>query len=154
MSECVGNLQSLWEADSLKQELRTRKECAFKRFKEPVPRLDFYPTYKKKPNRQLDFDQNPRHLSTMSATSQQSSLSQLDKIYTTKYKEPFYKGGLIQDRVPSFCDRVLYHTMDRSVGDRELYPEPDAGVLNCVEFSYKKDDCHSLVHHDSYLIAF
>merc|ERR1719242_1270303 len=61
-----GKLQELWESDSLKQELKTRRECAFKRFKEPVPRLDFYPTYKKNPHRQLDFDQNPWLLSSMS----------------------------------------------------------------------------------------
>ena len=87
----------------------------------------------------------------MSASSQQTSLSQLDKIYTTKYKEPFYKGGQIQDRVPSFCDRVLYHTMDESA---ELYPEPDVGVLNCVERSYKKDKCHSLVNSNDDSMSF
>ena len=145
----LGNLEDLWAADSLNDELKTRQKCAFKNFKEPRPRLDFYPTYKKKPNRQLDFDQNPLELKSMSAASQQSSLSQLDKIYTTKYKEPFYKGGLIQDRIPSFCDRVLYHTIDDEI-DSNLYPEPDTGVLNCVEFSYKKDKCNNygcIPHH-------
>ena len=142
-------MEDLWEADSLNHELKTRKDCAFQNFKEPRPRLDFYPTYEKKPNRQLDFDQNPLELKNMSAASQQSSLSQLDKIYTTKYKEPFYKGGLIQDRIPSFCDRVLYHTIDDAI-DANLYPEPDTGVLNCVEFSYKKDKCNNygcIPHH-------
>ena len=148
----LGNLSSLWEADSLNQELKHRKQCAFKNFNEPRPRLDFYPTYKKKPNRQLDFDQNPKELRNSSASSQQSSLSQLDKIYTTKYKEPFYKGGLIQDRIPSFCDRVLYHHLDKNKNNEKqtLYPEPDTGVLNCVEFSYKKDKCNNygcIPHH-------
>eukprot|EP01084_Bolivina_argentea_P174178 301701_1 len=92
----TGNLVKLWQCDSLNIELKDNKQCAFKNFDEPIPRLDFYPTYKKKPNRQLDFDQNPKILKNMGASSQQTSLSQLDKIYTTKYKEPFYKGGLIQ----------------------------------------------------------
>eukprot|EP01084_Bolivina_argentea_P254663 428176_1 len=145
----LGNLSALWNYDSLRISQRTNKLYAFKGFEEPIPRLDFYPTYKKKPNRQLDFDQNPKELKNMSASSQQSSLSQLDKIYTTKYKEPFYKGGTVQDRIPSFCDRVLYHTL-YSLPNYTLKPELDTGVLNCVEFSYKKDKCNNygcIPHH-------
>ena len=71
----------------------------------------------------------------------QSCFSQLDKIYRTKYKEPFYKGGLIQDRIPSFCDRLLFHSLDSTVG--QLTPEIDNGVLNCVETIYKDNNCHN-----------
>ncbi len=148
----LGNLNKLWSHDSLTIQWKNKKkgkQSAFKNFREPKPRLDFYPTYKKKPNRQLDFDQNPLELRAMSASSQQSSLSQLDKIYTTKYKEPFYKGGSVQDRTPSFCDRVLYHSLNKYISG-DLKAELDTGVLNCVEFSYKKDKCNNygcIPHH-------
>lgn len=53
----LGSLMEQWKADPLNDELKKGKTCAFKNFKEPRPRLDFYPTYMKTLGRQLDFDQ-------------------------------------------------------------------------------------------------
>lgn len=39
----------------------------------------------------------------------------------TQFKEPFYKGGRVRERVPSWTDRIQYHSLaDRS---GELLPE-------------------------------
>lgn len=43
-----------------------------------------------------------------------------DQVYNTKFKEPFYKGGRKMDRIPSFTDRVLYHSLPDRLG--ELFP--------------------------------
>jgi len=89
-------IDAIWQADSLMTDLRRMK--SFWHFKEPRPRNDFYPTYKKIPQRRLD---NPHH----------KTLQEVNSIYRTKYKEPIYKGGAIHDRTPSFCDRILIHSL-------------------------------------------
>eukprot|EP00494_Astrolonche_serrata_P028088 UN28353 len=80
-------IPDLWNLDTLMSDLKRGR--SFWRFKEPRPRHDFYPTYKKIPNRTLD---NPH----------KRPLREIQKIYRTKYKEPIYKGGSIHDRIPSF----------------------------------------------------
>ena len=43
------------------------------------------------------------------------------RVYVTAFKEPFYKGGRVRERVPSWTDRIQYHSLaDRS---GELLPE-------------------------------
>jgi hypothetical protein len=41
--------------------------------------------------------------------------------YRVKYKEPFYKGGMIKERTPGYCDRILYWSLPDLV--EELVPE-------------------------------
>jgi hypothetical protein len=41
-------------------------------------------------------------------TADYSRASWVETEYRTHYKEPWYKGGSVQPRVPSWCDRVLY----------------------------------------------
>jgi hypothetical protein len=34
-----------------------------------------------------------------------------NRVYTTAFKEPFYKGGRVKERVPSWTDRIQYHSL-------------------------------------------
>ena len=31
-------------------------------------------------------------------------------VYHTMFREPIYKGGRVKERVPGWCDRILFHT--------------------------------------------
>jgi hypothetical protein len=67
----------------------------------------FFPTYKKVAGRGATNYRDPDWPSS---------------VYITQYKEPFYKGGKVQERIPSWTDRIQYHSLaDRS---GELAPEP------------------------------
>ena len=46
----------------------------------------------------------------------------VNRVYTTQFKEPFYKGGRTRERVPSWTDRILYHCIPSRAG--RLQPEP------------------------------
>ena len=133
-----GELNEIWQADTLRRELRNHR--VFYKFQEPFPRKDFYPTYKKKPDRRLDWARNPEDLKQASQSSHETCMSLLDQIYRTKYKEPFYKGGSVQDRIPSFCDRLLYRSLQSTSG--QLMPEYDSAVLNCWQDS-SFENCHN-----------
>ena len=75
-------------------------------FVEPVMSPDFLPTYKKIPGRgPIDY----------------SDPSWPDKVYNSKYKEPLYKGGRVVDRIPSWTDRIQYHSLPSRMGT--LAPE-------------------------------
>jgi hypothetical protein len=43
-------------------------------------------------------------------------------VYQVQFREPFYKGGRLVDRVPSWTDRILYHTLPSKRS--RLVPEP------------------------------
>ncbi len=45
----------------------------------------------------------------------------VDAVYMTEYKEPFYKGGRTMERVPSWTDRIQYHSLVDKAG--QLAPE-------------------------------
>jgi Endonuclease/Exonuclease/phosphatase family 2 len=71
--------------------------AAFANFQEPIPSVSFLPTYKKLENRPLPTNyKDPKWAAT---------------VYRTNYEEPWYKGGKVVSRVPSFCDRILYHSL-------------------------------------------
>ena len=38
-------------------------------------------------------------------------------VYNTKFKEPFYKGGRVMDRIPSYTDRVIYRSLPDRLGE-------------------------------------
>ncbi len=67
---------------------------------------DFGPTYKKKEGR---------------LASDLVLPDWVDKIYRVQFKEPFYKGGRVKERVPGWCDRIQYRSKE-SVSGR-LMPE-------------------------------
>jgi hypothetical protein len=61
----------------------------------------FLPTYKKQPRRGRVNYRDPEWP---------------ERAYVTAYKEPFYKGGRVRERVPSWTDRIQYHSLpDRCV---------------------------------------
>jgi len=99
-----GSSKRLWQYDTLKKDINTKK--AFANFREPRPRLDFLPTYKKKPNRTIEIKRFKD-----GKLDFKSGSSWLYEVYRIKYKEPMYKGGKEQDRIPSFTDRLVVHSM-------------------------------------------
>eukprot|EP00602_Paraphysomonas_sp_CaronLab_P005504 CAMPEP_0185022322 /NCGR_PEP_ID=MMETSP1103-20130426/5032_1 /TAXON_ID=36769 /ORGANISM="Paraphysomonas bandaiensis, Strain Caron Lab Isolate" /LENGTH=906 /DNA_ID=CAMNT_0027554333 /DNA_START=389 /DNA_END=3109 /DNA_ORIENTATION=+ len=80
--------------DQLNQEKRAQE--VFYGFREPEPFPNFFPTYKKIERRP---PVDPYDSGWARAT------------YRVKYKEPFYKGGMVKERTPGFCDRILYHSI-------------------------------------------
>jgi hypothetical protein len=111
------HLQLLLQHDELLME----KEAGtvFTDFEEPLMAPRFFPTYKKLPGRGA--------VDTREA-------DWTSRVYITAYKEPFYKGGRVQERVPSWTDRIQYHSLADRWG--ELLPEaldparPDASPHN------------------------
>ena len=102
-------------------ELLMEKEAgtSFWEYEEPLMAPRFFPTYKKLPGRGIVDTRDPDWVSS---------------VYCTAYKEPFYKGGRVQERVPSWTDRIQYHSLPDRWG--ELLPEsldasrPDASPHN------------------------
>ena len=89
-------------------ELLMEKEAgtSFWEYEEPLMAPRFFPTYKKLPGRGVVDTRDPAWPS---------------KVYCTHYKEPIYKGGSVQERVPSWTDRIQYHSLPDRWG--ELLPE-------------------------------
>lgn len=82
-------------------------EQAFVGYHEPVMAPSFYPSYKKKVGRgPTDYSDPSWPLS----------------VYNYKFKEMFYKGGRTVDRIPSWTDRIQYHSLPDKAG--QLLPEP------------------------------
>jgi len=104
--EKEGSSRTLWDHDTLKNiSKKNTTGMAFAGFREPRPRADFLPTYKKKPNRKVEIKK------FKSGKLDVKDSSWLHDVYRTKYKEPMYKGGSLQDRIPSFTDRLLVYSM-------------------------------------------
>ena len=100
-----GHTQELLENHD---ELVAEKEAGhtFWGFVEPVMSPDFLPTYKKQPLRgHIDY----------------SDPNWPDQVYNSKFKEPLYKGGRVVDRVPSWTDRIQFHSLPSRTGS--LAPE-------------------------------
>ena len=79
--------------------------CFFE-YEEPLMSPRFLPTYKKVPGRGRVNYRDPEWPS---------------HVFVTSFKEPFYKGGRVRERVPSWTDRVQYHSLPSRSGD--LLPE-------------------------------
>ena len=79
------------EHDSLRRD--QAGGLTFHGFVEPRMAADFYPTYKKFRNR---------------PPTDYSSRDWPEQTYQVAYKEPFYKGAQVRERVPGWCDRVLW----------------------------------------------
>eukprot|EP01083_Nonionella_stella_P105426 303240_1 len=90
--------------DGLVQDMNDEK--IFFGFKEPIPDSTFEPTYKKFEQRTSIIDR--------------SDLSWVYSVYRTMYKQPWYKRGQVEQRIPSFTDRVLVHSMPDMAAD--LHP--------------------------------
>lgn len=101
--------------DQLNQEKRSHH--VFFGYREANPFPNFYPTYKKIENR-------PR------LNYSDPDGAWLQKCYRIRYKEPFYKGGKIRETTPSYCDRILYHSLADLATD--LLPEPVAVDLTLL----------------------
>jgi hypothetical protein len=86
-------------------ELLIEKEqgVVFYEYEEPLMAPNFIPTYKKVTDRgigKIDYA---------------NDADWPNKVYITSFKEPFYKGGRVVDRIPSWTDRIQYHSLtDRS----------------------------------------
>merc|ERR1712157_371349 len=82
---------------------------------------DFYPTYKKFESRE-PIDMNQPNWPELT--------------YRVQHKQPFYKGGSIKERVPSWCDRILTYThqdtlsklIPHSIHDYHNYRSINTGV--------------------------
>ena len=71
-------------------------ETCFYAYEEPLMGPRFLPTYKKTANRGRVNYRDPDWPS---------------RVYVTHFKEPFYKGGRVRERVPSWTDRIQYHSL-------------------------------------------
>lgn len=101
-----GRLEDLlMHHDELIQE-RFNKRVFFN-YDEPLMPRDFFPTYKKVPHRgTIDYDRDP---------------DWVKRVYELYYKEPLIKGGRTVERVPSWTDRIQYHSLRSTYG--RLLPE-------------------------------
>lgn len=99
------HMQLLMQHDELL--IEKDEETSFFEYEEPLMGPRFFPTYKKMPGRGRVDTRDPDWVS---------------KVYVTAYKEPFYKGGRVMERVPAWTDRIQYHSLPDRWG--ELLPEP------------------------------
>ncbi|KAE8889195.1 hypothetical protein PF005_g6961 [Phytophthora fragariae] len=96
----AGRLQELHDHyDSMADDLQ--HVSGLKAFHEPAKWPTFYPTYKKVASR----SRLPLSGST-TGTGRDTRWAQ--HVYQTTFREPFYKGGRLRERVPGWCDRILY----------------------------------------------
>jgi hypothetical protein len=93
--------------------LQRRAANVFFEFVEPSMGATFYPTYKK----------NEGH-----GVPDRSSPDWVTSVYHTQFKEPLYKGGRTKQRIPGWCDRVLFHSMRDVAG----LLEPQAAGAWCA----------------------
>lgn len=126
--------RTLWQHDTLTKDIEKRR--AFADFREPRPRLDFLPTYKKKPNRTVEIKKYKNGKLDVKSDS-----SWLHEVYRTKYKEPMYKGGNVQDRIPSFTDRLIVYSMPTCKKRSNLKFERDS--MPYLFQNYRNPNCHN-----------
>lgn len=110
--------------DQLNQD--KRNQLVFFGFREPTPFPNFYPTYKKLENRPPVDYTNPNWVKNT---------------YRLHQKDPFFKGGKMQEKTPGFCDRILYHSMADLVED--LLPESVAVDMNVYVKTKNDEDVNS-----------
>ncbi|KAL4174810.1 hypothetical protein KRP22_006739 [Phytophthora ramorum] len=103
----AGRLQELHDSyDSMADDLL--HVPGLKAFREPAKWPTFYPTYKKVACRS-------RLPLSGSTTGTGRDTRWASHVYQTTFREPFYKGGRVRERVPGWCDRILY--CSRAWGD-------------------------------------
>ncbi|ETO31874.1 hypothetical protein RFI_05243 [Reticulomyxa filosa] len=147
LNEYYSILFFLQKIDTLKEEMGQGQ--AFASFREPIPRLDFYPTYKKRPDRDDDFDEDPLQVAA-NPEAENERKQKLANVYRIKFKVPFYKGGSVQDRLPSFTDRVLSNK--QKIKNRRLHVVfLSIYTYVSVYVSKKKKKYHSLLTTDGQL---
>ncbi|GMF21284.1 unnamed protein product [Phytophthora fragariaefolia] len=96
----AGRLQELHDRyDSMADDLE--HVPGLQAFHEPAKWPTFYPTYKKVASR-------ARLPLSGSTTGSGRDTHWAQHVYQTSYREPFYKGGRLRERVPGWCDRILY----------------------------------------------
>lgn len=108
----IKDLDSLRQYDEFLWDVSN--QLAFLGFWEPPFSKDFYPTYKKKEKRPSEVDK--------------SNSKWIDLVYRTQYKEPWYKSGKVQPRMPSYCDRILIHSIREA--PTYLLPAVDGDILS------------------------
>ncbi|KAL3672998.1 hypothetical protein V7S43_002295 [Phytophthora oleae] len=114
----AGRLQELHDNyDSMADDLENIP--GLKTFREPAKWPTFYPTYKKVASR----SKLPLSGST-TGTGQDTRWAQ--HVYKTTFREPFYKGGRVRERVPGWCDRILYCSRPESAWTENLKVEQAA----------------------------
>lgn len=95
----AGRVQEVHAYDSMTRDLQ--HVPGLRSFREPVKWPTFYPTYKKVPYRS-------RLPLSGSITGTGKSTRWTQHVYKTQYREPLYKGGRVRERVPGWCDRILF----------------------------------------------
>lgn len=102
--------EMLLRFDELQRELEDGH--VFYGYKEPVHAPDFLPTYRKHTNRH-------------DARVAPSDPAWAETVYNTQFQQSLFRGGGMAERVPSWPDRILYHSLPSR--DGELVPEPMIG---------------------------
>jgi len=129
----------LWkdpERDTLRKDINSHQ--AFANFREPQPRGDFLPTYKKIPGRKVEVKlDNDGKLDV-------KNNSWLTEVYRIKYKEPMYKGGSVADRIPSFTDRLIVHSSKSRLKD--LWFEKDSMPYKWQRMRYPNADNYGCIY--------
>lgn len=106
------DVRGLFAFDELSAEMNSNS--AFGSFQEAP--IDFFPTYKKHEGRTIP-------------TPSKENIYWVHDVYKTIYKQPWYKSGNTAQRVPSWCDRIIRHSIaDQRQRIRVLQFHPDEVV--------------------------
>ena len=96
--------------------------------------LDFFPTYKKFEERE---------------PADYSHRGWVHKVYRVNYKEHFYKGGGVRDRIPGWCDRIQFHSLRDLTGQLtvDMRPARVDGVESQVSSYRSMNDIMTISDH-------
>jgi len=130
---------SVWKYDTMRKDIV--KGLAFSGFREPRPREDFLPTYKKKTRRRVEIKKYDS-----GKLDVKKSNKWLFDVYRTKYKEPMYKGGAIHERIPSFTDRVIVYSLPTLRRKDDLSFEKDSAPYQFQKFKYPNADNYGCIY--------